>query len=645
MRPFLCFALLIVCVSISVCGQERETRAKLAMIGYLKRIYVAPDEKLWLQTSAGRAYSAKSINGTWNEQIFPSGEFNTQDIIYASIGAVGFMDHHHAVFTGSISVDMEEKNLVYLTQDNGSNWRSSLLETAALINVITTDPSGRIWMAGRAPEIYYSSDFGRQWHTFSILQDQDISVRSLDMEDSVHGVAGIHYNRIVLTSDNWRSFDAIPTPFDQKRYVLDPEDIYSQNGIEKIRIWGDYYIVKQNGFIYFSKRDHIVWEQLPVAISDFELDKSSGNILAVSKDLRVLLFSSPYDFHYLHDRVLKDAPVDMMALNNAAFIIDRLDNLYRIDSASFIYVNYLPVDKAIVSLETVKFSGATAWGTSDRSLYRSEDTGKNWYLAHTADFLIWNLTVLHDSAVVLGDRNMNNYLYSVSDEQLQQIHPKQPLEKFLHYPIITMTIVGLSSGCFYLSSDEITYTAVVDSLHAGPLRSRGSNGDSVVSDSFTHVEYTAVVSTILNAINAMPEYRPSIADFHITDADWNRFWRSRRYEKGAQREIRRKIETVSDEILHRILDQEEGVVSTSSRHFSVEIVNSNRDTLTLSSVYYHTPKAWHVPWTVTYKDWRFRSYNVDLSRLADRSIPNGFHDKTVFDNALLIDQIVKEVSH
>ena len=100
-----------------------------------------------------------------------------------------------------------------------------------------------------------------------------------------------------------------------------------------------------------------------------------------------------------------------------------------------------------------------------------------------------------------------------------------------------------------------------------------------------------------------------------------------------------RFDSLDSKIISAIFNQREGMWSTTSNWFTIQIINQNNDTLNISRNYYVSTLPWNLPWQFEYNGQHFNSYNIEFSRFIETCIPDNFMDKGAFDNSILIMEI------
>jgi photosystem II stability/assembly factor-like uncharacterized protein len=647
--------ILTLLLATTALGQTKDRRAELDIQGRVNEISVSPDEKIWLVTAVGETYFTDNIDSNWH---YGKPLFETKDDYSfdgPNLERISFFNEDTAIMTGYISVSKNEgtKNGYYLTKDAGKSWKLLDYGGDSWIYTIHTDKNGNAWMGGLKKELYYSKDFGQSWITIKLPYKSSDRTYGINMSNSNSGVASSDDNEIITTEDNWKTVAHLKTPLDQKKYKPDESRGYVDSRISKILKWDKYIVVNQKGHIFYSEASNINWKSFPITIIDFELDAGSKKLFAVTDSLKVLSFSTPTDFQTLSDERFSGFPIDIKAVNNSLFVVCNGYEIYKANEGGLTHSIPYTTDKKISEPSIVKQFSKLTWGINGNQIYLSEDK-QDWYRENALEFGVADFMLLSDSVAILWDGVKNNYRYSLNDHIPKIYFPADPIKSFLASPIKSFSINSGSQGCFHSVTNEINYERTKNSTFTTSKLSVNRNEDKEKS-TFKNIVSSQILENALAAINSNPSAVPSLLDFQITEKDKKNYL-DLVDEQFKSKEIGKKklnkefyysipaiLDTLNSSIITDILNQQEGVWSTTSNWFKIQMVNQKNDTLNISRSYYVSTLPWNLPWKFEYKGQNFNCYNVEFSKFINACIPDNFMDKEVFDNKILIMQIANNL--
>lgn len=656
MNHFIKALTLFILVSTVACGQKKDRRAKLDILGRVNEISISPDDRIWLTTATGNLYYSENIDSDWHNG--PALFQSNAELIFNQphFERISFFNKDTAILTGYISADEKEsaKNGIYLTQDGGRSWKLIDFGGDSWIYTACVDKNGNAWMGGSSGDIHFSQDFGQNWNVLKSPYNSSTRFNSIFMLNAREGISGALHNTIYTTTDNWKTSKKINTPLDQKKYTPDPQKIYSDHRIEKILRWNQWIVVNQEGHIFYSDATITNWKVFPVDLLDFEIDTESQKLFAVSDSSTLLSFSTPTDFQRLTNKPLSYFPIDMKVVNHTLYLVSNTCEISKVNEQGIVYSIPYTTDKKISTPGLVKQFKKLTWGFEEDQLYLAEDSQLDWYREDVLPFYVNDFTLLSDSLAILWDGKKKNYLYSLRDHSLVGYSHYTPLKSFLAFPVKSFSFNSGSRGCYHDTENVLSYERENDSLFTVSNRMVKTQDDLELLG-FKNTVKSAALLDVLNAINSNPSSIPSIKDFKITEKDKknyltlvdeklksktiDHFNTKKKINKEFYYTIPQLIDTLDSSILSPILNQQEHLRSTTSNWFKVEIVNQNNDTIFISRRHYVSTLPWNLPWKVTYKEMHFNCYNVELSRFINACLPDTFMGKDAFDNKLLLLEI------
>lgn len=300
-----------------------------------KKISVSPEGNIWVSATFGKtSYLGK--DSSWHLSNFSFEEPYQKELTDQQFKEIAFFNSDTVIMIGDINVSGEpnsEKKGVYLSVNKGRNWELIDLGQGSVMNDIFIGAHGKAWMGGKSGEIYYSEDYGHHWKKLNSPYNSSSELNTIYMRSDVEGISGSSDNSIHLTSDNWTTVQKIETPHDELKHIMAGES--ARDKVEKIRLWKDYYVINQGGHIYYSLVQKIDWQSFPIGLADFEVDRISGKLYAVGKNLKAIYFSTPFDYEYLNKTRLKKYPADMDVCKDTIYVLDTDNNVYRVGAKEY----------------------------------------------------------------------------------------------------------------------------------------------------------------------------------------------------------------------------------------------------------------------------------------------------------------------
>jgi len=106
------------------------------------------------------------------------------------------------------------------------------------------------------------------------------------------------------------------------------------------------YVIIQNGVFYYTNRNKIEWKKCNDEILDFELDKKSGRMFAVNKDLQIGEINKFFEFTLLNQKALADKPINIEVVDNSVFaLVPNYIDIIAKDKARETYGNLTVIEK------------------------------------------------------------------------------------------------------------------------------------------------------------------------------------------------------------------------------------------------------------------------------------------------------------
>ena len=344
----------------------------------------------------------------------------------------------------------------------------------------------------------------------------------------------------------------------------------------------------------------------------------------------------------------------MKVVNHTLYLLSDDYKVYKANKNGTTHAIPYTTEKKISEPSIVKKYSKLKWGISGNQIYLAEDNKTEWHRENALEFTIADFKLLSDSIAILWDGTKNNYLYSLHDHTSKIFFPDLPITKFLTSPIQSFSINSGSQGCYHNKKNEVKYERVDDSTFTTSSFTLNDNQDKKTYTFKSNVKSNLFL-IILNSINTSPSSIPSLKDFQITEKDKKNYLdivagqinskeidfstRKKKINKTLYYSVPSILDTLNGSIIKEILEQQEGVWSTTNNWFTIQLVNQNSDTVNISREYYLSSLPWNLPWKYEYNGLNFNCYNIEFSKFINSCIPDNFIDKKIFDNRILIMQI------
>ena len=639
-------------------------RASLDLLGQTAFAF-APDGKYWFVSSEGFAYVTDDFESEWH---YAPQVCEKEPYYGFTEHKLFFFSSDTALLTPGIPIWDSTTYYYYLTVDGGHSWSKQNFGEKTSIRDGCMDDGKRLWLSSRNSTIYYSEDRGQTFRTLRLpIEATTLYLTFIDMHDGRFGLTGAHDYfdgpTLLFTDDNWASVRKIPSPQNKEGLTQ----------IDKALIWKEFWLVRIRDEVFYTSSEEVEWKHFPVNVVNFFLDNETGNLIAVTDDLQVMIFTSPTDYRLFSEETLPAYPIDVTMRNGTLYVYARGRILCKVDSLYVDYVSdYYTYEKKIVPQKMVE-GDKILWGMDNGVLYVAGKQDREWYRHFRFKKEVRDLTLLYDTVAMFWDGE-RHYTCTLRYGKTTPYTLTEPLHDFLASPIQS---VRLNSGSFVYRQDTLRLTANSDST----LRA----GHALLTHFYRKAHYkepyriqrqrirvkksvgSRELYDILADIDRRPEQMPAIAEFNITDKDKERYVAMAKKkadyfnEPGPYSEIPIErlveacihaddfylsvadhIDTVGAETLSGILYKDDHWFSTGGADwFEIQIINANGDSLLLSNSYVQGYYAWFLPWEVTYHGLHFKCYLPELSQWVNNIIPEKFYGKTWFDNAHFLMQTAR----
>lgn len=469
------------------------------------------------------------------------------------------------------------------------------------------------------------------------------------MRTTTEGVATAEHNEIFMTGDGWNSCRKISTPLDQGKYSSTHKEY--QDGMKKALLWKNYILVKQYESVFYSDKDSIDWKVFPIKIIDFEIDQVSEQLFAVTDSLSVLSFSTPTKFKVMSNTRLREVPVDMKVVNNSLYIIGGGQSVvYKVNEGTFKRSIPYTTESEVPGLDYVaKGAKNLDWALHRSQIDLKEKGAANWYREDILDVDVVDIKLLDDSTAILWDGIKNNYHYSLRDHRAILYVPRDPLKSFLASPLQSFSIEAYRSGCMGSRTHEVRYERTGDSTFVSTYcevpRSRSDYRRNKRKQRPFHGKVNGNrLSAALSGINSNPSRIPLLEEFQITKADKKKYLRSVSYKPPVYAQLPAALDTLNPSIIKHLVEQRGYYdLRPAADYFRIRIVNQNNDTLFINRNYYtrfmdKNPQS-NLHWKFESKGLSFACYDAAFSKFMNACTPNGFMDKALFSNIIVMRQI------
>lgn len=593
---------------------------------------------------AGNTYYTKGIGQLWN--IGPFGSLNPYSADYGNtFERINFFSEDTLMISGFIQNDRKQ-DFVYWSADHGKTWEKKVFGQSSWIDAAYINNNGKAWMSGSSQLIYYTDDKGKTWKSFEKIDStEDLRFSTIHFaKDEKTGLFGPFSNALYRTQNNCQNWEKLPTPLTQGKYKPLTEN---RPEIHKIRIFGNFYIINQQGNIFITPSDHIEWKALPDVI-DFEISERE-NLYIIKKDLSVELFDNFFSKIWQSEQKLNDYPIAIGVKNENLFVTTE-SNLYKINPNEFITSEILidqPIEEPYLKVGFQK----EGYGVLYNDILKFDPKSRQWYRWMTLDFPILNAIVFNDNLVV-SKHDLKKYF--IVDTHTKSIRDFElPKNLWGDNEISEFYFENRSSGCFHSSNRQRTYKRKGSEFKIDTKKSS--------SKFLTHTKKIINENVINELVKTVEDSRfeqISLADLNISEKDILKFKKivddkskEPKYSdtdfldfdtpytfhgKNTDFEFYKKAADSLSFLTTKDIDnafwQVSGIMSTSvdSRRIVFVFKDGKRLTVENNDT---APNYFYTPWVVDYDGLLFRTNSIKLGQLINELTNGDFFSELILEKS------------
>ncbi len=626
--------LTIILIPFTILGQE-EYLSRLSILGEVSELGISPSEEIWVATKAGNVYHTKQIGELWH-----NGPFGSLDPYSFSSGKtferLNFFSEDTMMISGFIQEDGKQ-DFVFWSSNHGKTWEKVIFGKSSWIDAAYINNNGKAWMSGNSQLIYYTEDKGKNWKAFDKAGNENaLRFSTIHFaKDEQTGLFGSFWNVLYKTTDNCHSWEKLPTPLSQEKYErLSKEE---RPDIRKIRIFGNYYIINQQGRVFITKSDFINWTYLPEII-DFEVSENQ-NLYTINQDLSISHYDNYFSQTWQSEKSLDDNPRAIGVRNNKLFVLT-FESIYKINPDEFI-VSQLFTDEVPIQEPYLKLSfEGEEYGFENKDILHFDKKKKAWYRFMTVGFSIANST-LFDDKIVLADKSLNKN-YTLNEKQKSVNEFNLPESLFSSLVIKELHFENGSQGCFHSNNLLRSYIRKGDKF----VFDRKSSSSKYLSRATSEISADNI-EQIVEIIDNSRFVKVSLNDLNITETDIIEFKKfidkeEQRIKKSGidrfdfenlysflgentdfnfYRSVADSLFTFSEEEINNAFWQAYGNWSTTTDWRRIIIVFQNEKKLIIENSD-DKPNYLYTPWIVDFEGLKFRTNSILFGQQIDK-ITNG----------------------
>lgn len=645
------YILTLIFIPLTVFGQE-EYCAKLSVSGSVSELGISPSEEIWIATKSGSVYYTKQIGDLWHV-----GSLNSANPDYDNLGKtferLNFFSEDTLMISGFIH-ENNTQDIVYWSGNHGKDWEKIKFGKSSWIDAAYINNNGKAWMSGSSQLIYYTDSYGKTWKTFKKAGKENALRFSTIYfaKDEETGLFGSFWNVLYKTTNNCQSWKRIPTPLSQEKYLRISKS--SRPEIKKIRMFGDFYIINQQGRVFITQSDSINWIYQPDII-DFEVTEKE-NLFTINQNLSISLYNTAFVNTWNSDKILDNYP-KAIAVRNENLFTFTYDNIYKINRDEFtvsqLLTDEIPIEEPY---EKLNFEGEQ-YGFEKKDILRYNRKRKQWYRFKTVDFYIAN-AALFENKIILSDRSLSkHYTFDPEDKTVELFN--LPKELFDNLEVKKFHFENGSQGCFHHNNSLRTYIRKIDNF----VVDKKASAQEYLSKARGEINADKI-EHLLEIIDNSRFQKVSLNDLNITESDIKNFKKfidkeeSRIKRSGIEhsdffkpysfpgentdfnfyKSVADSLASLSEEDINNSFLQTTQYYSTTRewRRVIFEFQKGKKLVIENSD---NTPNYLYTPWVVNFEGLRFSSNSILFGQIIDDLTNGHFFGETARDKNYAIFKI------
>ncbi|GAA4341294.1 hypothetical protein [Flaviaesturariibacter amylovorans] len=457
---------------------------------YAQRLSVSPAGSVAVVTRAGEVLLAAAPGAPWRPAP-PVPQEGPSGIGAPLLESACFFGRDTGFVYGFIH-NGNQQNLIYRTVDGGKTWSKHDFGQSGWVDDAASLPNGEAWLSVSGSGFAYTRDHGRTWEPLESPERKQRFTR-LFFNTAREGLIGSLWNSLCYTPDGGRTWTWVPTPLDQKKYrKTNPE---GRPDIGSVALWGRYYLVRQEGLSFYSRRDSVDWQPLPGCTGFYTDAQNSALFLrqahgwsVAGPDLATLrTIEGPY------------AVTDGACYDGSLLLLGsgKLTRMW----ADGRVADYVP-EAVEVRPEYLGTANGQAIGVSGNRIYTSTNDGSDWTYRYTLPFEEkpgGRLQVSPEGRFTYQMPDDSLYYYSPVTGFLRRTHWQAELADFFTAPITRLTLEAGSSGCFHSYRDVVIYEPAADAFEQVDATSSGSKHAPLLARAPGSID-SATVGRLLRAL-------------------------------------------------------------------------------------------------------------------------------------------------
>ncbi len=682
-------ALSLLCCSVigSASAQELDTRARVILQSSRIKLCKSPSGNVALATMG--CYTCPALGKEWTKCYNNSNDsFFSNDMLDNACWAGNdtlVVGGNRGIKVYARSGDGTLQNITpgeNMTQSEILNKLSSIsVDTSSTGNILNEmsnifggwvdamygNGRGKIWVAMIDPVLRYSDDCGKSWRDIPLYGEieefGDLEKRISDLyflDDDVTGIFGTADNLLYVTHDNCKSFTRLATPRDQYKAG---NDATGQAMVERVRIFGDYYVVTQYGKVFVSKRDNIDWKMIDKALT-FDVTSDGYLALLIKGDKIKFLdktMSIKGEYKIPDQYRLKDT---FQSMGDKCYLVDQ-HSLYEIgadgngraiDMFSTVPIESPLVIKDVYPLPTQVLVNGREYYVDQYDVITQDPSTGQWYRYMPLGIKNTNNFIADDGTLCIYDSDRAKTLYSV-DIKNKTVKPYQwPERLFAHKSIKQVEFFYVTMGCNHYYGKYAQFKRNGDKFVWKKDSTVGRKAKEVLNIPHDITIASSDLEKLVQAVEMSRMTPVAPSDTIITAQDLKELKdlldakvkieaidesQAKRYMEAAAR-----IKSLDWRSLDKIIaENPSGDWSTTTRTFGMIFTFTDGSRMECSNADF-SPNYTLIPWTVDYLNGKtyliYMASSFEIGQLMDKISQGNFIPKPFNSKAQALYQLVRD---
>jgi hypothetical protein len=614
----------------------QSTPLPLNFSSYAIKLCVTKDENLVLTTRMGEIGLADSVKANWRRADPKVKETYLKPLIDQG----NFFNKDTGFVSGFIQGENSKYDIIYHTTNGGITWMQRNFGQSGWIDDAVNLDDGEAWLSVAGSGIAYTKDYGFTWQKFDIPEIKQ-RFSKIFFNNKQEGFIGSLWDYLAYTQDNCATWKIVPTPLDQKAY--NKTNTSSRPEFNRVAILSDYFLVKQEELVFYSKKDSINWKCLK-EYNDFYTDPSNSALFFKTTKGDIVRADSTLAPMHTYENIITG--YDYKCRNGSLFIVSD-DKMQQLDPHNqVVSVSFTTKRSSGLLPITIGYSRTGAIGVLNGKAYLQKDYNGKW-----DDLFVFPIPVdngnlsMIENAVILYNRNDDSLFYfDLLGKEVARRSKSKMVQDFCNASISRLIFSVGSQGCFHSYSDHLTYTnengsfgnqieessgtkhrellpnndveidesIVIDFVKAIPLFFDTANLASINDLAFSEMEYEQCKKDIIDfkaSLGKNKKSKETKFTFYRNNLDYDRLL-----------SLVDSVKYLDRKKLNESLFNLNTIWSTTTFWSEIQLVNSNNETLSITGIYYE-PNSFYFPWHISLNGYSVVTTNIKINRFLQKVYP------------------------